>query len=120
MERPERGEAISGIGMGTLRRDTPGKVEVRPHVKEGEREAEEEGFEEVARPPMPSPISHLLPNLPQLNPLLSVRHLKTVFITITFVNALNLRYLKNHLFICNVELYLYDPAAAATQGAIER
>ena len=67
-----RGE-VSGIGIGTLRRDTPGKVEVRPHVEEGECEAEEEGFEEVACPPMPSPISHLLPNLPQLNPLLCIR-----------------------------------------------
>ena len=32
--------------MGTLRWDTPGKVEVRAHVKEGEHEAEEEGFED--------------------------------------------------------------------------
>ena len=90
MERSARGEDISGIGMGTLRRDTPGKVEVRPHVEEGEHEAEEEGFEEVARPPMP--ISNL--STPSKSPSTESSSLcqaseKTRFLAIIFVNALN-------------------------------
>ena len=71
-----RGE-VSGIGIGTIRWDTPSKVEVSPHVEEGERKAEEEGLEEVAALPIPSPIPHLLPYPLQLNALLCVRHLKS-------------------------------------------
>ena len=101
--------------MGTLRRDTPGKVEVRPHVKEGEHEAEEEGFEEAARPPMTSPISHLLPNLPQLIPLLCVRHLTKQGFCYHLCKCTQLKIFENPLFFRNIELYLYGLAVAATQ-----
>ena len=100
-----RGE-VSGIGMGTLRGDTPGKVEVRPHVEEGEQEAEEEGFEEVGRPPMPSPISQLLPDLLQLNTLLCARHLKKTVSNFHLCKCTQFTIFENHLFTHNVEFYV--------------
>ena len=76
VERSAKGEVAMSLVDGTLRRDAPRKVEVRPHVKEGERKSEEEGFEEVAGLPISSPIFHLLPYLLQLNALLCIGHLK--------------------------------------------
>ena len=41
VERSTRGEVAMSLVSGTLQWDTPRKVEVRPHVEEGERKAKE-------------------------------------------------------------------------------
>ena len=55
------------IESGTVRWHAPNEVEVGPHVEEGEDEAEDKGFEEVAGLPVLPPLSCFPPDLLQLS-----------------------------------------------------
>ena len=92
MENSTRGKGLRGVVSGTVWWNTPSKVEVSPHVEEGEDKAEEKGFEEIAGLPIPPPLPCFLPYLLQFDALGFLSHLSETRVKTTII--FKLKYLK--------------------------